>query len=188
MPSYFTASQLADPSLLVTSGYIGGEWLALSEGDKSFEVRDPATRAVIATLPDLGVAETKIAIDAAYTAQKAWAAITGKERAAVLRRLYDLMVSNQADLAAILTAEMGKPLTEAKSEILYGASYVEWFAEEAKRVYGDVIPGHEADKRIMVIKQPIGVVASITPWNFPNAMMTRKLAPALAVGCAFVAK
>ncbi|KAB1082154.1 NAD-dependent succinate-semialdehyde dehydrogenase [Neorhizobium galegae] len=188
MPCYFTASQLANPSLLVTSGYVGGEWLALSEGDKKFEVRDPATRAVIATLPDFGVAETKIAIDAAYVAQRSWAAMTGKERAAVLRRLHDLMVSNQADLAAILTAEMGKPLSEAKGEILYGASYVEWFAEEAKRVYGDIIPGHQTDKRIMVIKQPVGVVASITPWNFPNAMMTRKLAPALAVGCAFVMK
>jgi succinate-semialdehyde dehydrogenase/glutarate-semialdehyde dehydrogenase len=139
-------------------------------------------------LPDLGVDETRAAIDAAYVAQKDWAAKTGKERASVLRKLYDLMVANADDLGAILTAEMGKPLAEAKGEILYGASFIEWFAEEAKRVYGDVIPGHQPDKRIVVIKQPVGVVASITPWNFPNAMIARKLGPALAVGCAFVAK
>jgi succinate-semialdehyde dehydrogenase/glutarate-semialdehyde dehydrogenase len=136
----------------------------------------------------MGRAETKAAIDAAHKAQPIWAARTGKDRSSVLRRLYDLMVENCDDLATILTAEMGKPLAEAKGEILYGASYVEWVAEEAKRIYGDMIPGHQPDKRIIVLKQPVGVVASITPWNFPNAMMSRKLAPALAVGCAFVAK
>ncbi|WP_322990815.1 NAD-dependent succinate-semialdehyde dehydrogenase, partial [Hoeflea sp.] len=128
------------------------------------------------------------AIDTAYLAQKDWAAKTGKERAAVLRKLFDLMVANADDLGAILTAEMGKPFAEARGEILYGASFIEWFAEEATRIYGDVIPGHQPDKRIIVLKQPVGVVASITPWNFPNAMIARKLGPALAVGCAFVAK
>ncbi|MCZ4290954.1 NAD-dependent succinate-semialdehyde dehydrogenase [Hoeflea alexandrii] len=155
---------------------------------KTFNVLNPSTGELITALPDLGVEETKTAIDAAYVAQKDWAKKTGKERAAVLRKLYDLMVANADDLGAILTAEMGKPLAEAKGEILYGASFIEWFAEEAKRVYGDVIPGHQPDKRIVVIKQPVGVVASITPWNFPNAMIARKLGPALAVGCAFVAK
>ena len=142
----------------------------------------------MAHIADVGMAGTKAAIDAAQAAQNAWAAQTGKERAAVLRRFHDLMVANADDLAAILTIEMGKPLPEAKGEILYGASFVEWFAEEAKRVYGDVIPGHQRDKRIVVIKQPVGVVGSITPWNFPNAMIARKLAPALAVGCTFVAR
>ncbi|TGP50602.1 aldehyde dehydrogenase family protein, partial [Mesorhizobium sp. M2D.F.Ca.ET.226.01.1.1] len=137
---------------------------------------------VLATLPDLGEEEVKSAIEAAYVAQKNWAKRTGKERAAVLRKLYDLIVSNVDDLATILTLEMGKPWTEAKGEILYGASYVEWFGEEAKRVYGDTIPGHQPDKRIIVIKQPIGVVGAITPWNFPNAMLARKMAPAIAAG------
>ena len=138
--------------------------------------------------PITGWDETRRAIDIAYDAQKAWAAKTGKERAAVLKKWYELMVANADDLALILTAEMGKPLAEAKGEVLYGASFIEWFAEEAKRVYGETIPGHQADKRIVVIKQPVGVVASITPWNFPNAMIARKVGPALAVGCAFVAK
>ncbi|TGS60680.1 aldehyde dehydrogenase family protein, partial [Mesorhizobium sp. M3A.F.Ca.ET.201.01.1.1] len=132
--------------------------------------------------------EVKSAIEAAYVAQKNWAKRTGKERAAVLRKLYDLIVSNVDDLATILTLEMGKPWTEAKGEILYGASYVEWFGEEAKRVYGDTIPGHQPDKRIIVIKQPIGVVGAITPWNFPNAMLARKMAPAIAAGCSMVSK
>jgi succinate-semialdehyde dehydrogenase/glutarate-semialdehyde dehydrogenase len=161
---------------------------AQKEGRKTFPVTNPATGDVIAVLPDMGAGGAKAAIAAAYETQKSWAVRTGKERAAVLRKLYDLMVDHVTDLAMILTAEMGKPLAEAKGEILYGASYVEWFAEEAKRIYGDVIPGHQPDKRILVIKQPVGVVTSITPWNFPNAMMTRKLAPALAAGCAFVAK
>ncbi len=187
-----TAIQLKDrlrsPSLLIEAAYVAGEWRQKAASGKAFEVKDPATGAVLATLPDLGLDETREAIDTAHETQKAWAAKTGKDRAAVLRKLYDLMAANADDLAAILTAEMGKPLAEARGEILYGASYVEWFGEEAKRVYGDVIPGHQGDKRIVVIKQPVGVVASITPWNFPNAMMARKLAPALAAGCAFVAK
>lgn len=182
------AEKLKNKSLLKHTGHIAGDWVESAATGKSFAVRNPSTGKDILTLPDMGIDETKTAIDAAYAAQKDWAAMTGKERGAVLRRLYDLMVANADDLAAILTAEMGKPLAEAKGEIMYGASYVEWFAEEAKRIYGDVIPGHQPDKRIIVLKQPVGVVASITPWNFPNAMMTRKLAPALAVGCAFVAK
>jgi succinate-semialdehyde dehydrogenase/glutarate-semialdehyde dehydrogenase len=139
-------------------------------------------------LPDLGVTEVKRAIDAAEASQKAWAARTGKDRAAILRKWNDLMVENADDLSMILTAEMGKPLGEGKGEIMYGASFIEWFAEEAKRVYGETIPGHMPDKRITVLKQPVGVVASITPWNFPNAMIARKVAPALAVGCTFVAR
>jgi succinate-semialdehyde dehydrogenase/glutarate-semialdehyde dehydrogenase len=182
------AEMLKNPELLVTEALVGGSWVSAAQTGKSFDVLNPSTGAVIATLPDLGVEETRTAIDAAYVAQKDWARKTGKERAAVLRKFNDLMVANADDLGAILTAEMGKPLAEAKGEILYGASFIEWFAEEAKRIYGDVIPGHQPDKRIVVIKQPVGVVASITPWNFPNAMIARKLGPALAVGCAFVAK
>ncbi|BBF92993.1 NAD-dependent succinate-semialdehyde dehydrogenase [Blastochloris tepida] len=176
---------LKDPSLLRTQAYINGSWV---ETGQAFPVENPATGEVIATVADAGIDGTRAAIDAAHAAQPGWAALTGKERAAVLRRFHDLIVANADDLAAILTAEMGKPLPEAKGEILYGASFIEWFAEEAKRVYGDVIPGHQRDKRIVVIKQPVGVVGSITPWNFPNAMIARKLAPALAVGCTFVAR
>jgi succinate-semialdehyde dehydrogenase/glutarate-semialdehyde dehydrogenase len=143
---------------------------------------------VICTVPNLGRAETARAIAAAEKAQKEWAARTGKERAAVMRKWFELMMANQDDLGAILTAEMGKPLAEAKGEIAYGASFIEWFGEEAKRIYGETIPGHQRDKRITVIKQPIGVVGSITPWNFPNAMITRKCGPAIAVGCGFVAR
>jgi succinate-semialdehyde dehydrogenase / glutarate-semialdehyde dehydrogenase len=188
MSSKPLAEMLKDPSLLITSAYVAGSWMKAAPSGKTFDVLNPSTGELITALPDLGVDETKAAIDAAYVAQKDWAAKTGKERASVLRKLYDLMVANADDLGAILTAEMGKPLPEAKGEILYGASFIEWFAEEAKRVYGDVIPGHQPDKRIVVLKQPVGVVASITPWNFPNAMIARKLGPALAVGCAFVAK
>ena len=181
-------SKLKDPSLVTDKAYVAGEWVSTSDSGKTFEVTNPATGDVIATLPDMGRAETKRAIDAAYKAQKLWAKKTGKERAGVLRKLFDLMVANADDLAAILTMEMGKPVAEAKGEILYGASYVEWFGEEAKRVYGDTIPGHQGDKRIIVIKQPVGVVAAITPWNFPNAMLARKMAPAVAVGCAMISK
>jgi succinate-semialdehyde dehydrogenase/glutarate-semialdehyde dehydrogenase len=176
---------LNDPSLLETRAFVNGEWL---ETGKTFAVFNPATGERVADVADLGVAQTAAAIDAAYAAKTSWAAKTGKERAAILRNLFDLMVANADDLAAILSAEMGKPLPEAKGEILYGASYVEWFAEEAKRVYGDTIPGHQQDKRIIALKQPVGVVGSITPWNFPNAMIARKAAPALAVGCTFVAR
>ncbi|HCP81190.1 MAG TPA: succinate-semialdehyde dehydrogenase (NADP(+)) [Octadecabacter sp.] len=180
--------RLSNHDLLKKAAFIAGSWLSEAADKKTFFVSNPSTGEKIAELPDLGIAETRAAIDAAYVAQVAWAKRTGKERASVLRMWHDLMVQNADDLAAILCAEMGKPLAEAKGEILYGASYIEWFAEEAKRIYGDVIPGHQPDKRIMVIRQPVGVVASITPWNFPNAMIARKVAPALAVGCAFVAK
>ncbi|MDJ0637367.1 MAG: NAD-dependent succinate-semialdehyde dehydrogenase [Paracoccaceae bacterium] len=181
-------TRLGDPSLLVTKALVGADWVDEARSGKRFDVTNPSTGDVVASLPDLGPEETGIAIDAAFTAQKAWAAKTGKERAAVLRDWHDLMIAHADDLAAILCAEMGKPLPEAKGEIFYGASFLEWFAEEAKRIYGDLIPGHQADKRIMVMKQPVGVVASITPWNFPNAMIARKVGPALAVGCSFVAK
>ena len=180
-------SLLKDPSLLVTKAYVAGQWIDADDG-ATFAVTNPARGDVICKLPDLGRDETSRAIAAADAARHEWAARTGKERAAVLRKWYDLMVANADDLGAILTAEMGKPLPEAKGEVLYGASFVEWFAEEAKRIYGETIPGHQRDKRITVIKQPIGVAASITPWNFPNAMIARKVAPALAVGCGFVAR
>lgn len=180
--------RLNDPSLLIEKALVGNSWVATSTSGKSFDVRDPATGDILASLPDLGVIETQEAITAAVEAQKAWAAQSAKERASVLRKWHDLMVANADDLGVILCAEMGKPLPEAKGEILYGASFLEWFAEEAKRVYGDLIPGHQQDKRILVMKQPVGVVASITPWNFPNAMIARKVAPAIAVGCAFVSK
>ena len=176
---------LSDPSLLETRGLLGGEWV---EGSKTFAVINPATGETIADVADLTAEDTKKAIDIAYEAQKEWRRKTAKERCAILLKWNDLMLENQEDLGKILTAEMGKPLAEAKGEIAYGASFIQWFAEEARRVYGDVIPGHQADKRIVVIKQPVGVVASITPWNFPNAMIARKVAPALASGCTFVAR
>ncbi|MDH4440796.1 MAG: NAD-dependent succinate-semialdehyde dehydrogenase [Rhizobium sp.] len=182
------SSKLKDPTLATDKSLVGNDWVAASASGKTFDVTNPANGDVIATLPDLERSEVAKAIDVAYISQKAWAKKTGKERAAILRKWNDLMVANADDLATILTMEMGKPLAEARGEILYGASYVEWFAEEAKRVYGDTIPGHQPDKRIMVIKQPIGVVGAITPWNFPNAMLARKVAPALAVGCAMVSK
>ena len=181
------ASLLKDPDLLATRGYVGGEWVSGDEG-KSFDVANPARGDVIARVADLGRAETARAIAAAETAQKAWAARTAKDRAGVLRRWFDLMIEHADDLATILTAEQGKPLAEAKGEVLYGASFIEWFAEEAKRVYGETIPGHMPDKRIKVLRQPVGVTAAITPWNFPNAMITRKAGPALAAGCAMVVR
>ncbi|QHQ36890.1 NAD-dependent succinate-semialdehyde dehydrogenase [Algicella marina] len=181
------ANLLEDPSLLLDKALVAGEWVAADSG-KTFDVSNPARGDILTPVPDMSRAETARAIDAAYVAQKDWAAKTGKERAAILRKWYDLMIANADDLARILTAEMGKPFAEARGEILYGASFVEWFSEEAKRVYGETIPGHQPDKRITVIRQPVGVVGSITPWNFPNAMIARKVAPALAVGCAFVAK
>ena len=181
------ASLLRDPSLLETKGYLAGNWVS---GDKNqtFDVKNPARGDTIAKVANLSREQISAAIDTAYEAQKEWAKITGKERATILRRWFDLMMENCEDLAKILTAEQGKPLTESMGEIAYGASFIEFFAEEAKRVYGELIPGHQRDKRIMVLKQPIGVAASITPWNFPNAMITRKAGPALAAGCAFVAR
>ncbi len=181
------ASKLKDPSLLISQAFVAGDWVAADSGE-TFAITNPARGDVICKVADCGVSETRRAIEAAYKAQKPWAARTGKDRAAVLRKWYDLMIENADDLGAILTAEMGKPLAEAKGEILYGASFIEWFAEEAKRVYGETIPGHQESKRIVVLKQPVGVVASITPWNFPNAMIARKVGPALAAGCTFVAK
>ena len=178
-------SKLANKELIVSKGYINGIFTS-GNSNKTFDVNDPSTGELIVKLPDMGVSETKDAINAAHKAQKSWAAKTGKERSTILRNWFNLMMANKDDLAKILTAEMGKPLAEALGEIAYGASFVEWFAEEAKRVYGDTIPGHQEDKRIVVIKQPIGVVGAITPWNFPNAMITRKVAPALAVGCSVV--
>ena len=178
---------LKDPSLLATQGYLAGEWVDGDDG-ATFDVTNPARGDVIAKVADLSRAQTARAIAAAEAAQKEWAAKTAKERANILRRWYDLMMKNADDLGTILTAEQGKPLAEAKGEIGYGASFIEFFAEEAKRIYGETIPGHRPDKRIMVLKQPIGVAASITPWNFPNAMITRKAAPALAAGCSFVAR
>jgi succinate-semialdehyde dehydrogenase/glutarate-semialdehyde dehydrogenase len=179
-------SLLKDPSLLETRGYVNGAWVGGDSG--TFAVTNPARGDVIAEVADLSRAQVAQAIDAAHSVQKDWAKWTGKERAAVLRKWFDLMMANADDLATILTAEQGKPLAEAKGEIAYGASFLEFFAEEAKRIYGDLIPGHQRDKRIMVMKQPVGVAASITPWNFPNAMITRKAGPALAAGCAFVAR
>jgi succinate-semialdehyde dehydrogenase / glutarate-semialdehyde dehydrogenase len=176
---------LNDPKLFREQCYIDGEWVG---AQKTFAVDNPATGAVLGSVPDLGVAETRRAIEAAERALPAWRAKTAKERAAILRKWFDLMMGSQDDLAQILTAEQGKPLAEARGEIAYGASFIEWFAEEAKRAYGDVIPTHQADKRILVIKQPIGVSAMITPWNFPNAMITRKAGPALAAGCTVVLK
>ncbi|CAN5787907.1 NAD-dependent succinate-semialdehyde dehydrogenase [soil metagenome] len=180
-------SHLKDPSLLLDKAYVAGEWVGAVSG-ATFPVSNPARGDTVGTVPDLGEAETTRAIEAAYAAQKDWAAKPAKERAAFMRRWFDLMVANADDLAAILTAEMGKPLAEAKGEILFGASFIEWFGEEAKRVYGETVPGHQPDKRILVVKQPIGVCASITPWNFPNAMIARKVGPALAVGCAMVSR
>ncbi|ODT68638.1 MAG: succinate-semialdehyde dehydrogenase (NADP(+)) [Pelagibacterium sp. SCN 63-23] len=178
---------LKDPSLLRQAAYIGGDWIRADTG-KSIPVTNPATGETIGNVPDLGEEETRRAIEAAEVARRSWAARTAKQRSDLLRAWFDLMIANRDDLAAILTAEQGKPLAEAKGEITYGASFIEWFAEEARRINGDIIPGHQPDKRIMVLKQPIGVVAAITPWNFPNAMITRKVGPALAAGCAMVLK
>jgi len=180
------APALKDPTLLRNAAYVAGEWI--EAGAAAVTVRDPATGAAVGAVPDLGAAETRRAIAAAARAQKAWAARTARDRAGILRRWYELTMQHQDDLAVILTAEQGKPLAEARGEIAYGASFIEWFAEEARRVNGDLVPGHQPDKRILIMKQPVGVVAAITPWNFPNAMVTRKAGPALAAGCAMVLK
>jgi succinate-semialdehyde dehydrogenase / glutarate-semialdehyde dehydrogenase len=178
---------LKDPNLFRQQCYINGKWVDADSG-KTIEVNNPATGEILGTVPSLGATETRRAIEAANAAWPAWRKKTAKERANILRKWFNLMMENQDDLGMLMTAEQGKPLAEAKGEIAYGASFVEWFAEEAKRVYGDTIPQHQADKRIVVIKEPIGVVAAITPWNFPNAMITRKCAPALAAGCPVVIK
>lgn len=178
---------LNDTSLFRQKAYIGGAWVD-ADNAKTFNVTNPATGAVLGTVPQMGRGETARAIQAANEALPAWRGKTAKERCAILKRWFDLVMANQKDLAAMMTAEQGKPLAEAMGEIVYGASFIEWFAEEGKRLYGETIPTNAPDRRIQVIKQPIGVVASITPWNFPNAMITRKCAPALAAGCTVVAK
>jgi len=179
--------RLKDPGLLRQQAFIDGEWVDADSG-ATVPVTNPANHAVIGTVPKLGATETRRAIEAAQRSQPAWAARTAKDRAAILRRWHDLMLANQDDLATLMTAEQGKPLAEAKGEIGYAASFLEWFAEEGKRVYGDVIPSFATDKRLLVLRQPVGVAAAITPWNFPAAMIARKVAPALAAGCSFVCK
>jgi succinate-semialdehyde dehydrogenase/glutarate-semialdehyde dehydrogenase len=178
---------LQDPELFREQCYIGGRWTDAA-GGASIPVDDPATGDVIGSVPKCGRPETRAAIDRAATALPDWRVRTGKERAVVLRRWFDLLMANLEDLARLMTLEQGKPLVESRSEVAYGAAFLEWFGEEAKRTYGDTIPSHARDKRIMVIKQPVGVVGSITPWNFPIAMITRKVGPALAAGCTVVAK
>jgi len=179
------AGLLTRPDLICTKAFVNGAWID-GEGAATFDVVNPARGDVIASVADLSRADVAVALDAAQAAQPAWAARTGKERAQILRKWFDLLMANQEDLAIIMTAEQGKPLAESRGEVAYGASFIEWFGEEAKRIYGQTIPGHMPDKRITVLKQPIGVAAGITPWNFPNAMIARKVAPALAVGCSFV--
>lgn len=181
---------LKKPNLFKQAALVGNRWISAKEAGKEtgIAVTNPATGETLGYVPNLGAAETQEAINAAQIAQKEWAARTAKQRADILRRWFELMMENQSDLAAILTAEQGKPLAEANGEIGYGASFIEWFAEEARRAYGDITPTNTPDKRILCIKQPIGVTAAITPWNFPNAMITRKAAPAFAAGCAMVLK
>ena len=186
-PNELKLPPLKDPSLFRSQSYIDGEWVE-ADSEQRFDVDNPADGSLIGSVPECGTDETRRAIAAANRALPAWRALTARQRSNLLRRWYDLMLLNADDLAMILTTEQGKPLAEAKGEIMYGASFVEWFAEEGKRIYGDVIPPHLSDKRLIVIKQPIGVTAAITPWNFPNAMITRKAAPALAAGCTMVIK
>ena len=183
----FESIDLKDPSLLKGHAFLAGEWQGADDGS-TFEVRNPATGQVLATVPKMGSAETRRAIEAANAAWPAWRAQPAKARAAILRKWYQSMLDNADDLARIMTAEQGKPLAEAKGEIQYAASFLEWFGEEAKRVYGDTIPSPTNDKRIVVVKEPVGVCAAITPWNFPAAMITRKVGPALAAGCPIVVK
>jgi succinate-semialdehyde dehydrogenase / glutarate-semialdehyde dehydrogenase len=178
---------LKDPSLLVSRAYVGGAWIEAEDG-RVITVTDPADGSVVGTVPSLPRAVVTAAIDAAHAAQPAWAALPAKERATILRRWHDLILANADDLALILTREQGKPLAEAKGEVVFNAAYLEWFAEEAKRIYGDIIPAPRGDQRIFVLKQPVGVCAAITPWNFPNGMITRKVGPALAAGCTMVLK
>ena len=180
-----TSLQLFRPDLLRQDCYIAGEWVG---SDERIPVTNPATGETLANVPKMGRAEARRAIEAGEQAMKPWAALTAKDRAKVMRKWADLMMEHQEDLAHIMTAEQGKPLSESRGEIVYSASFIEWFGEEAKRVYGDTIPGHKADARLFVLKQPIGVCAAITPWNFPSAMLGRKVGPALAAGCAMVCK
>jgi succinate-semialdehyde dehydrogenase / glutarate-semialdehyde dehydrogenase len=182
-----TLLSLTDRTLFKEACLIGSDWVE-ADSRATVEIRNPANSELLGTVPQAGAVETRRAIERAHAALPAWAKKTAKERAAILRRWYELLMLNADDLATIMTAEQGKPLAESKGEIAYAAAFIEWFAEEAKRVYGDVIPGHQGDKRLLVLRQPIGVVASITPWNFPAAMITRKAAPALAAGCTFVCK
>lgn len=179
--------QLNDHKLFRQQAFIQGEWRD-ANNQQTIDVTNPANGQLLGTVPKMGAGETRAAIEAANQALPAWRALTAKERAVILRRWFDLMMANQDDLAKLMTLEQGKPLAEAKGEIAYAASFIEWFAEEGKRIYGDTIPGHQADKRLIVIKQPIGVTAAITPWNFPAAMITRKAGPALAAGCTMVLK
>lgn len=186
-PLATAAPRLSDPKLFREQCYIDGGW-ADADGGGVIEVTNPATGEVLGSVPNMGAAETRRAIEAAERAWPAWRSLLAKERATILRRWFELILENQEDLAQLMTLEQGKPLAESRGEVVYGASFIEWFAEEAKRVYGDTIPQHQPDKRIVVVKQPVGVVAAITPWNFPNAMITRKCAPALAAGCPVVIK
>ena len=181
------AFQLKNTNLFRQQCYIDGAWVD-ADDKATLPVYNPADGREIGTVPKMGKVETRRAIEAANAALPAWRAKTAKERAAILRKWYDLMMANQEDLAVLMTVEQGKPLAESRGEIAYGASFIEWFAEEAKRVYGDTIPAQSPDRRIVVIKQPIGVCAAVTPWNFPNAMITRKAGPALAAGCTMVIK
>ncbi len=176
--------QLVDTSLFRTQAYVAGSW----QGEPCMDIVSPVDARVIGQVPELGMAEARHCIDEARVAQSAWAKVTAKQRAATLKQWYELIIANSEDLAQIVTTEMGKPIKEARAEVQYAASFVEWFAEEAKRAYGDIIPSPQEDKRLFVTKQPVGVCAAITPWNFPLAMVTRKLAPALAAGCAMVLK
>jgi len=182
-----SALSLKDPSLFRQQCYINGQWADADSG-KTIDVTNPATGEVLGTIPNMGTVETRRAIEAANAAWAGWRKKTAKERANILRKLFNLMMENQEDLAVLMTAEQGKPMAESKGEIAYAASFIEWFAEEGKRTYGDVIPAHAPDKRIVVTKEPVGVVAAITPWNFPSAMITRKAGPALAAGCPIVLK
>jgi succinate-semialdehyde dehydrogenase/glutarate-semialdehyde dehydrogenase len=184
---YPLVMKLQDPLLLRQLCFIDGHWVGADDGG-TLPVHNPATTEILGVIPNMGAAETRHAIAAAAQALPSWGGRTAKERAVLLRRWFDLMLTHQEDLAILMTAEQGKPLAESKGEIAYAASFIEWFGEEGKRVYGDVIPGHQADKRILVLRQPVGVVAAITPWNFPAAMITRKAGPALAAGCTMVCK
>ncbi|MFN4177999.1 NAD-dependent succinate-semialdehyde dehydrogenase [Phenylobacterium sp.] len=176
---------LKRPDLLRQEAYVAGQWMS---ADRAIVVRNPATGGALAQVPDLGAAATERAVEAAFEAQQKWAGVSAKTRAAVLRRWFELMLAHQEDLARLMTAEQGKPLTESRGEIAYAAAFLEWFGEEAKRAYGDVTPGHQADRRLLTLKQPVGVVGAVTPWNFPSAMITRKVGPAVAAGCAVVLK